>query len=90
MPLAVPGRDGDVLAACGRRPRFGLVLEQRGDALALERGDDPRVQLRRKRRGRRRARRLRADVRSLLAGQQFVGERDLDDHALSVAAGYGR
>ena len=84
------GGDGDVLAARGCRPRLGLVLEEARDALALERGHDPLVELRRQRCRRRLPRGLRADVRDLLAREQFVGERDLDGHALSVAAGSGR
>ncbi len=67
-------RDGDVLAARCGRPCLGLMLEQRGDALALERRHDALVELRGKRRRRRLPRRLARDIGDLLSGEQLVGE----------------
>ena len=68
------GRDGDVLAAPGCRPRLGLVLEEARDPLAPERGHDSLVELARQRCRRRLPRRLGAEIRDLLAGEQLVRE----------------
>ena len=84
LPRRRAGRDDDVAAAAGGVPGVGLVRVEPVDAAGGERLADARVDLVRDRREDGLPRRLRAEVRELLALEHLDPRRSLDRHAVSL------